>query len=109
MMTAKQFEKTGSVINLQARKRNTSQKRIFFLTFLYLFCSLEYGNSKNVIIILQSSKLKNSVFRIQHILISNFLRPYLKYGIPSLWKGILSIEKLRKKIPIRIMNVWNFI
>jgi hypothetical protein len=27
MMTAKQFEKTGSVINLQARKRNTSQKR----------------------------------------------------------------------------------
>ena len=25
MMTAKQFEKTGSVINLQARKRNTSQ------------------------------------------------------------------------------------
>jgi hypothetical protein len=27
MMTPKQFEKTGSVINLQARKRNTSQKR----------------------------------------------------------------------------------
>jgi hypothetical protein len=27
MMTAKQFEKTGSVINLQARKRNTSPKR----------------------------------------------------------------------------------
>ena len=27
MMTAKQFEKTGSVINLQTRKRNTSQKR----------------------------------------------------------------------------------
>jgi len=27
MMTAKQFEKTGSVINLQARKSNTSQKR----------------------------------------------------------------------------------
>jgi len=27
MMTAKQFEKTGSVINLQARKRNTNQKR----------------------------------------------------------------------------------
>jgi hypothetical protein len=27
MMTAKQFEKTVSVINLQARKRNTSQKR----------------------------------------------------------------------------------
>jgi hypothetical protein len=27
MITAKQFEKTGSVINLQARKRNTSQKR----------------------------------------------------------------------------------
>jgi len=27
MMTAKQFEKTGSVINLQAIKRNTSQKR----------------------------------------------------------------------------------
>ena len=27
MMTAKKFEKTGSVINLQARKRNTSQKR----------------------------------------------------------------------------------
>jgi len=27
MMTAKQFEKTGSVINLQARKRNISQKR----------------------------------------------------------------------------------
>jgi hypothetical protein len=27
MMTAKQFEKTGSIINLQARKRNTSQKR----------------------------------------------------------------------------------
>jgi hypothetical protein len=26
MMTAKQFEKTGSVINLQARKRTTSQK-----------------------------------------------------------------------------------
>jgi len=27
IMTAKQFEKTGSVINLQARKRNTSLKR----------------------------------------------------------------------------------
>ncbi len=27
MMTARQFEKTGSVINLQDRKRNTSQKR----------------------------------------------------------------------------------
>jgi hypothetical protein len=27
MMTAKKFEKTGSVINLLARKRNTSQKR----------------------------------------------------------------------------------
>jgi len=27
MMTAKQFEKIGSVINLQARKRNTSPKR----------------------------------------------------------------------------------
>jgi hypothetical protein len=27
MMTAKQFEKSGSVINLLARKRNTSQKR----------------------------------------------------------------------------------
>ena len=27
MMTAKKFEKTGSVNNLQARKRNTSQKR----------------------------------------------------------------------------------
>jgi hypothetical protein len=27
IMTAKQFEKTGSVINLQARKRNTSPKR----------------------------------------------------------------------------------
>ncbi len=27
MMTAKKFEKTGSVINLQPRKRNTSQKR----------------------------------------------------------------------------------
>jgi hypothetical protein len=27
MMTAKKFEKTGSVINLQARKRITSQKR----------------------------------------------------------------------------------
>jgi hypothetical protein len=27
MMTAKKFEKTGSVINLQARKRNTNQKR----------------------------------------------------------------------------------
>jgi len=27
MMTTKQFEKTGSVINLKARKRNTSQKR----------------------------------------------------------------------------------
>jgi len=27
MMTAKQFEKTGSVINLQTRKRNTSHKR----------------------------------------------------------------------------------
>jgi len=27
MMTAKQFEKTGSVIYLQVRKRNTSQKR----------------------------------------------------------------------------------
>jgi len=27
MMTAKQFEKTGSGINLQARKRNTSPKR----------------------------------------------------------------------------------
>jgi hypothetical protein len=27
MMTAKKFEKTGSVINLQARKRKTSQKR----------------------------------------------------------------------------------
>jgi len=27
MMTAKQFEKTGSVINLQAKKRKTSQKR----------------------------------------------------------------------------------
>ncbi len=26
-MTAKQFKKTGSVINLQATKRNTSQKR----------------------------------------------------------------------------------
>jgi len=26
MVTAKQFEKTGSVIKLQARKRNTSQK-----------------------------------------------------------------------------------
>jgi ABC-type molybdate transport system ATPase subunit len=26
MLTAKQFEKTGSVINLQARKRNTSPK-----------------------------------------------------------------------------------
>jgi len=26
-MKAKQFEKTGSIINLQARKRNTSQKR----------------------------------------------------------------------------------
>jgi hypothetical protein len=25
MMTANKFEKTGSVINLQARKRNTSQ------------------------------------------------------------------------------------
>jgi hypothetical protein len=25
-MTARQFEKTGSVINLKARKRNTSQK-----------------------------------------------------------------------------------
>jgi hypothetical protein len=27
LMTARQFEKTGSVINLQARKRNTSPKR----------------------------------------------------------------------------------
>jgi len=27
MMTVKKFEKTGSVINLQPRKRNTSQKR----------------------------------------------------------------------------------
>jgi hypothetical protein len=27
MMAAKQFEKLSSVINLQARKRNTSQKR----------------------------------------------------------------------------------
>jgi hypothetical protein len=27
IMTAKQFEKTGSVINLQARKRNSRQKR----------------------------------------------------------------------------------
>ncbi len=27
MMTEKKFEKTGSVINLEARKRNTSQKR----------------------------------------------------------------------------------
>jgi hypothetical protein len=27
MMTAKQFKKTGSVINLQARKRNTSRKK----------------------------------------------------------------------------------
>jgi hypothetical protein len=27
MITAKQFEETGSVINLQARKKNTSQKR----------------------------------------------------------------------------------
>jgi len=27
MMTAKKFEKTSSVINLQARKRDTSQKR----------------------------------------------------------------------------------
>ena len=27
MMTAKKFEKTSSVINLQARKKNTSQKR----------------------------------------------------------------------------------
>ncbi len=27
MMTAKQFEKLSPVINLQARKRNTSQKR----------------------------------------------------------------------------------
>ncbi len=27
MMTAQQFEKTGSVINLQVRKRNTSPKR----------------------------------------------------------------------------------
>ncbi len=27
IMTAKQFEKTGSVINLQARKINSSQKR----------------------------------------------------------------------------------
>jgi hypothetical protein len=27
MTTSKQFEKTGSDINLQARKRNTSQKR----------------------------------------------------------------------------------
>jgi hypothetical protein len=26
-MTAKKFEKTGPVINLQARKRNTSPKR----------------------------------------------------------------------------------
>jgi len=26
-MTAKKFEKTGSIINLQARKRNTSPKR----------------------------------------------------------------------------------
>ncbi len=27
MMTVKKFEKTGSAINLQPRKRNTSQKR----------------------------------------------------------------------------------
>ncbi len=27
MITAQQFEKTGSVINLQVRKRNTSQNR----------------------------------------------------------------------------------
>jgi hypothetical protein len=47
IMTAKKFEKTGSVINLQARKRNTSQK-----------CQnmLEKGHVRNTFTIDQKSK-----------------------------------------------------
>jgi len=82
MMTAKQFEKTGSVINLQTRKRNTSHKRKNAK-----IPSKKSMSEKPSLSIRKASKIRNSVS----------LEKNSKY------------KKVKKKIPIRIMNVWNFI